>query len=287
MRQDRVDVITLAGHGDVSACVALCAALDREFPVAFRHCIYAPRSELARFAEVEGPRRSLAALDCLVPPGLLHTPTLFGFEWAWAPPFRLAPTSALRESLRLSATLCAETEVVALIDVDSALDGSLCVADLWRGARARFYRRPELAGSLDQAISHTRAASLLGLEPNAFGVSYEDGVRLRRRSVVRALVERIETTNGLAWGTACLRAGAVAEASLYGLFVDHVMGVERAGLFIDRRRLGIAGITGDRGSRPRTMPPSQAPVQDRATAEGCEFVEPAPAEVAQEWRRAG
>ena len=287
MKHGRLDIVTIANRGDYPACESLCAELDRESAFPFFHHVYAPKAELALFAQLQEPGRRVTALESLLPAGLWRFPESLGIDCVWAPPFRIAAMSALREILKLSAVLQAQSDIVALIEAKSDLARPLCLEDLVRADRARFYRRPEISGAADRLDSHLRAARLLGLGSMGFGVSYDDVVAVRRRSVVAALVARIESSTGCAWGPACVRAGGVSEPAIHGLFVDLVMGVERAGLYIDRCTLGTAGETLVNWESRRPMGSRVVASSDCAPTAATDQPEPGLDEEKGQLRRAG
>jgi hypothetical protein len=69
---------------------------------------------------------------------------------------------------------------------------------------------------------------LLGLEPRYFGSDYVAALTSWRRSNLVALKSHIETQTGRHWQNAVGRQLTISEYTLYGVFVEHVLGLEKA-----------------------------------------------------------
>jgi hypothetical protein len=242
------NLITCSFRGDLEMCRVLCASFDRYVPDSFIHTLYVPAADMRLFADLETKRRRIRAEESLLP---------FWFRKAPLPPPRwrkrlflprrnvyLTPFSLpvrgwiAQQIMKIAATFVAECEIVAHIDSDNAFIRSLSINHLTRDGKVRFFSDHEAADILTHRPWYEAAGLLLGLP---------DGVRRRwgyiqnlvvwRRSIVEALTKRIEATTGRNWVVALARTPQFAEYILYGIFAEHVLGLEASGLYAESRAL--------------------------------------------------
>jgi Family of unknown function (DUF6492) len=78
---------------------------------------------------------------------------------------------------------------------------------------------------------HRSSAELVGLERREyFGSDYIGNLVTWRRDVVLALQRRIEEVSGVRWDKAVCRKRDISEYILYGVFVEHQLGLHAARL---------------------------------------------------------
>lgn len=78
---------------------------------------------------------------------------------------------------------------------------------------------------------HHGAAELLGFSPQYFGSDYIGPLATWRRSNLVQLKRHIEDCRERPWYEAVGRRVTVSEYTLYGVFVEHVLGIENSGHF--------------------------------------------------------
>ena len=248
-------LVTCSFSGDFDVCRLLCESVD-QFAPDVAHRLYVPAKDVALFAGLASPRRTVATQDSLLP------------RWFWKVPL---PSQAWRRRLRLprrnvyltpyslpvrgwiaqqimkiAATEVADTEIVVHVDSDNALIRPLRREDLERGGRVRLYRNPEKVDQPSHRLWHAAAARLLGLPASDFhGAEYIDQLVVWRRSALLRMTARLSARAGVDWRVALARAPHFAEYILYGVFVDRVLGLEAAGHFAEPRSLCLSRWEGE------------------------------------------
>ena len=248
MKAPKASLITCSYSGDLELCRRLCASVDRFAPEDVVHLLYVPRHEMAMFADLATPRRIIGAQEDLLPQWLWKAP-LPSPKWRarlglprrnlYLSPFG-APVRGwiAQQIMKIAATLRAPSEVVAHIDSDTAFVRPLDTSRLASADAVRFYASLERLGLDSHKPWYIAATRLLGLpEGDVYTADYIDQFVVWRRSVVEAMIARIEATTKTAWTKALARTPHFAEYVLYGVFVERVLGAKGAGLVLERRSL--------------------------------------------------
>ena len=248
-------LVTCSFSGDFDVCGLLCDSLDRFAPEGVQHLLYVPAHERAMFARFATPQRQILAQEDLLPAWFLKAPLP-------SPPWRrrlrlprrnvyLTPYSwpvrgwIAQQIMKLSAALRAPTDIVAHLDSDMTLVRPLTLDHLIPHGKVRFHAEPVGAGLEAQKPWYEAGAKLLGLPPRDYSTTlYIDQFVVWRRDIVRLLMARIAETTGRDWRLALARTPQFAEYVLYGLFVDHVLGAQAAGVFATPRSLCHSRWTG-------------------------------------------
>jgi len=243
-----VTLITCSFSGDLEACRLLCASVDRFAPDNIAHILYVPRRDMPLFAEMATPRRTLAAQEDLLPRWFWKAP-LPSPKWRarlnlprrnlyltpFSPPVR---GWIAQQIMKIAATLRAPTDVVAHVDSDNVFVRPLGLSHFIRDGRVRFYADSRSIGLPTHKAWYAAAGRLLGLPPADFySADYVGQFVVWRRSVVEKMVAQITTATRRDWRVALARTPHFAEYVLYGVFVERMLGVDVAGLFIEPRSL--------------------------------------------------
>jgi hypothetical protein len=124
----------------------------------------------------------------------------------------------------------AEVDVLLHVDSDAAFVRPLTRGHLVREGRVRLMRT---AGEGDTPMHrpwHLAASSLLGLPQRAYhGADYIGNLTIWRRDLVRQLLDRIGQETGSEPFAALAAKKDVSEYILYGVYAEHVVGLEQAG----------------------------------------------------------
>jgi hypothetical protein len=225
--------------------VELCRDLHRSVldctPPSTVHHLIVPHADLALFRSFEGPRlvvwseRSLLPAR-VVPVGWVN-PALRRLA-GLAPSARVAAVNVcrpwppirgwiLQQILKLAAAPRIDADVVVLMDADVQFIRPVSESTFICDGRVSLYR---IEGGVDEALPehvawHRAARRLLGLAPH--DPPYDDYVSSFTAwdpEVVGALVARIEAVTGRRWIDAIAAERKFSEWTLYGVFVDEVLG---------------------------------------------------------------
>jgi hypothetical protein len=133
----------------------------------------------------------------------------------------------MQQLLKLDLARTIGTRLVLLIDSDIVLVRPIRTDDLIRSGTARFYRVPDAvhAGLERHVLWHAAARELLGVRAGRPPFpDYVSSFMLWDATVLAALKERVELVTSRPWLDAVGSQLHVSEWTLYGVFVDHVMG---------------------------------------------------------------
>jgi hypothetical protein len=134
----------------------------------------------------------------------------------------------LQQLVKLAAVAASEDDAVLLVDSDIEFIRPFGVETFVRNGVTRFYRKPdEIDGRLPRhMIWHRVARALLGLPPaEPPYTDYISSLLAWDPVIVRGLLARVTATTGRPWTTAIARQLHFSEWTLYGVFVDEVIGV--------------------------------------------------------------
>lgn len=256
MSGNAVQLITCSYSGDLEVCRMLCATVDRFAPEDVTHSLYVPRHDLPLFADLATSRRTIGAQEDLLPKWLWKVP-LPGPKWrarlrlprrnVYLTPFTLPVRGWIaQQMMKIAATLRSEADIVVHVDSDAAFIRPFTASSFMVGDKTRFHKSEESAELEAHIPWYAAAGRLLGLpEADYYTTEYIDQIVVWRRTVVEAMTARIEATTGVGWAKALAKTPHLAEYVLYGVFVDHVLGIEAAGLSNQSRSLCHSRWTGD------------------------------------------
>jgi len=237
-------VLTLSFSGDFAYCGMLCESVDRFVAPAISHRLFVPTRDLALFAPLAGPRRTIGSQDRDLLPRwlwklplpeprlrkLLCLPRRNIYLSPFGPPVR---GWIAQQIMKIAACADSPTEIIMHMDSDGVFIRPLRMDALLRpDGKVRFYRDPKPSDLATHRLWRETAHHLLGLRPNSIEPGDYIGLCVVwRRSIVRRMIERIEEVGGGDWRKILARMPNFSEYTLYGLFVES-LGIEASGHFV-------------------------------------------------------
>lgn len=232
-------IVTASYAGDYERCRLLCASIDRYVTGWSTHYILVDVIDRPLFQTLESDRRRIISERQLFPEWLRSwpDPLTLGRRRVWTgpgamrrgiPPLRGWHAQQLR---KLALPLLAREDVFLYADSDvvflKAFDTSALVGP--EGVRL-YCKRDGITSGMAEHIGWCRAAaSKLGLpEPTFPCDDYINNLVVWTGNNVRALHAHIERVTGRDWLSAVAADRGFSEYTLYGFFVDQVLGA-RAG----------------------------------------------------------
>ena len=137
----------------------------------------------------------------------------------------------MQQLTKLCADVVTERENIIFIDSDIEFIRQLQATRFFHQDALRLHRKPMEMSDGVHLKWHHAAAELLGLPRQYFGSDYIAPLATWRRSNLIRLKRHIESCTDRPWHKAVGRRVTVSEYILYGVFVEHVMGVENSGHF--------------------------------------------------------
>ena len=222
----RMSVITPSFAPDFQLCADLHRSVLDSSPDSVHHHIIVPRQDLKLFGRLAGPRTHIHCEAELLPRSFVPVP-LSKFTVNLCRPFPPVRGWILQQVLKLAAVAASEDDVVLLVDSDIEFLRPFAVETFVRNGVVRFYSKPD---EIDERLPrhmiwHRVARVLLGLPPA--GPPYTDYISSLLAwdpAIVRRMLARVTATTGRPWTTAIAGQLHFSEWTLYGVFVDHVIG---------------------------------------------------------------
>lgn len=219
-------VITPSYGPDLELCRDLNASVLACTPASTSHYILAPERDLELFAALRGPRTQVWSVDRMLPRYVLGIP---GAN-AWLNlrrPFPPIRGWVMQQVAKLHAASQIEADVLLSVDSDVAFVRPVTAQTFRQGGRICFYRKDAgvHAGLTRHLTWHDAARRLLGV-PSAPPPlpDYIQSPNIWDRSAILAMRDRIQEVTGRPWLLAMAAQPHFSECTLYGVFVDEVLG---------------------------------------------------------------
>ena len=222
----RMAVITPSYAPDFELCARLHQSVLDYSPDSVRHHIIVPRQDLRLFGRLAGSRTHVHCESDLLPRSFVPVP--FGkFTINLRRPFPPVRGWILQQVVKLAAAAASKDDVVLLVDSDIEFLRPFATETFVRNGVVRFYRKPN---EIDERrprhmIWHRVARALLGLPPaEPPYTDYISSLLAWDPAIVRRMLARVTATTGRPWTSAIAGQLHFSEWTLYGMFVDEVIG---------------------------------------------------------------
>jgi hypothetical protein len=223
---NRMSVITRSFAPDFELCVDLNRSVLECSPESVHHHIVVAQSDLNLFGRLAGPRTHIRCERDLLPSTFIPVP-FANFTVNLLRPFPPVRGWILQQVLKLAAAAASEDDVVLLADSDVEFVREFNVETFVRNGVVRFYNKPsEIDERLPRhMIWHRVARALLGLPPaHSPFPDYVSCLVSLDPTIVRRMLARVTAKTGHPWTTAIAGQLHFSEWTLYGVFVDDVIG---------------------------------------------------------------
>jgi Family of unknown function (DUF6492) len=219
-------VITPSFGPDFELCAALHASVIAHSPESVQHHIIVPPRDVALFRRLAGPRAQIHEETEFLPRSFRPVPGM-NFSLNLRRPFPPLRGWILQQIIKLAAAARADADVVLLVDSDIEFIRPFGPDTFRRDGVVRFYRKPdEVDDRLPRHMTwHRVSRSLLGLPAGSPPYpDYVSSLMAWDPVVVRKLLDKVQSTTGQRWFDAVGRQLHFSEWTLYGVFVDEVLG---------------------------------------------------------------
>jgi hypothetical protein len=222
----RAAVITKSFKPDLDLCTDLHRSVLDYWPDSVHHQIIVPGPDVELFGRLAGPRTHVRCETDFLPRSFVPIP-FTNFTVNRGRPFPPVRGWILQQLVKLAAVAASEDDVVLVADSDVEFIRPVTVETFVRDSVVRFYRKPcGIDEKLPRHIAwHRTARALLGLplaEPPY--TDYISAFVACDPAIVRQMLARVTATTGRPWTTAIAGQLHFSEWTLYGVFVDDVIG---------------------------------------------------------------
>lgn len=221
----KLALLTCSYAPDFERCRQLCRSVDRFASGFAEHVLIVPRRDHALFAPLLRDGRRMVAAEKLLPNWIGRIPR--SRRWWWSA--RSLPVRGwiVQQIIKLSAFEACADDVNGLVFVDSdvQLVRAFSPEPVLQDGRLRLHRVPGHGKKDFHLRWHRSTAKLLGLPAtDYFGADYIAQLVSWRRDHVTALQRHISEQSGSDWRATICRTLHFSEYTLYGIFVEHVLG---------------------------------------------------------------
>jgi hypothetical protein len=222
-------VITPSYEPDFELCKDLNRSLIANSPETVHHHIIVPRRDVGLFAQLAGPRTHIRREADFLPSSFVPVP-FSKFTVNTRRPYPPVRGWILQQVLKLAASAAFHDDAVVLVDSDIEFIRPFTPETFVRQGVVRFYRKPNADDERlpRHLIWHRVARTLLGL-PQAGPPPYPNYVSsllVWDPSIVRRMLAHISKVMRRPWPTIIGAQLHFSEWTLYGVYVDHVIGAQ-------------------------------------------------------------
>jgi Family of unknown function (DUF6492) len=222
----RMSVLTKSFAPDFELCADLHQSVLDYSPGSVHHHIVVPERDLKLFSRLAGPRTHIRCETDFLPRWFVPVP-FTNVTVNLRQPFPPVRGWILQQVIKLAAVAGSEDDVVLIADSDVEFVRPITVETFVRDSAVRFYRKRRVIDEqLPRHIAwHRTARALLGLPPaEAPYTDYISAMLACDPAVVRRMLARVTAVSGRPWTTAIASQFHFSEWTLYGVFVDEVIG---------------------------------------------------------------
>ena len=226
---EKLALVICSYRPDFERCARLCASMDAFISSEVSQFIVVPDRDRKMFAQLESASRSIISTEDVLPARFIHLP-LFKKWWLdngmW--PIR---GWMMQQVTKLCADAVTDCENIIFVDSDIEFIRPLQHDRFVREGALRLLRKPMHKNDGVHLKWHHATAELLGFSPQYSGSDYIGPLATWKRSNLVQLKRYIEDCRERPWYEAVGRRLTVSEYTLYGVFVEHVLGIEQSGHF--------------------------------------------------------
>jgi hypothetical protein len=222
----RLAVLTPSYAPDFELCADLHRSVLANSPDAVVHHLVVPHRDRTLFGRLAGPRTVVHSESDFLPRGFVPLPGV-NFSVNLRRPFPPVRGWIRQQILKLAAAARLDADVVVLVDSDIEFVRPFTPETFRRDGAVRFYRRPGAvdAGLPRHVVWHRVARELLGLPAAAPPHhDYVSSLLAWDPAILRQVHDRIGAVTGRPWQTAVGAQLHFSEWTLYGVYVDEVLG---------------------------------------------------------------
>jgi hypothetical protein len=230
-KSQQIAMVTCSYRPDFERCARLCASMDAFINSEVLQFIVVPDRDRKIFARLESRTRTILSTEDVLPARYIHLPLLK--KWWLDGGFWPVRGWMMQQLTKMCADAVTDCENIVFVDSDIEFLGPLQRARFEREGALRLHRKPMQMSEGVHLRWHHAAADLLGLHPQYFGSDYIGPLATWTRSNLVSLKGHIEDRLERPWYEAVGRRVTVSEYTLYGIFVEHVLGIEESGHFRD------------------------------------------------------
>jgi len=231
-------IVTPSFRPDLERCELLAESVERFAATDFRHVVIVPRADLHLFRERVGCfGATVLSEEELLPSWLLRVP--LQRRWQLTPRGYPVRGWVRQQVIKIGFAALSTADALLFADSDTCLVRPIGPDLVLRpGGAIRLFADPEDGNLPTHHAWYRGACRLLGLTPEDYtGFGFIGNLVPWAPEVARGLTRRLEEVNGRSWRWVLLHQRTLSEYVLYGIFVQKVLGFEKARTIPDGSKL--------------------------------------------------
>ena len=222
----RFAIVTVSYAPDFERCRLLTESTEKCLLGAAKHYVVVDRKDAKLFATLKSSKVEVLVVEDLLPWWIFRVP-FFSKGWISlrTPPIR---NWILQQLVKLSVVNSIQEDVLVFCDSDVTFIRPFDLASVFLHADQVALLRVEFQS--EDIISWTEASKqLLGIGKELPIYNYVGNLIAWRRENIFKMHQQIEDVNRVSWIQAICKYWNISEYMLYGMMVDHVLGIENSG----------------------------------------------------------
>lgn len=231
---NRLAIVTTSYRNDLSWCRILCQSIDRFVPGDIMHYLFIESGDIDLFRSLENNRRKIISQNAVVPRWMIKSPVKFRGHNFWVSPLTLPVRGwIMQQVVKLGVFEVLDEDVFLCLDSEAFFFRPFDPASLFREGKVMMVRHEEPWDWPNANVYYRAAHNLLGIRPDGSPMKRYMSVQfVFRREVLKELAEKIRSNSfSGSWKIPLFNTSRFSEYTLYGIFVERILGFERSGHF--------------------------------------------------------
>ena len=237
---NRLAIVTTSYKNDLEWCRILCESIDRFVPAGIMHYLFVEERDIGLFRSLENDRRRIISQNEIIPGWMLRIPFRIGGH-----NFRISPVTLpvrgwiAQQVVKLGIFEVLDEDVFLCLDSEAFFFRPFDPSALFRGEEVMMVRHEEHWDWPNAKVYYSAAHNLLGIEPDGNPMKRYMSVQfVFRKEVLIELAEKLKAKSMFrSWKIPLFNTPRFSEYTLYGIFVERVMGFKNSGHFPAREFL--------------------------------------------------
>jgi hypothetical protein len=237
---ERLAIVTTSYRNDLAWCRILCKSIDRFVPPHINHYLFIEDSDVKLFKTLENNRRIVISQNEIIPWWMIKSPIKFRGHNFWLSPVTLPVRGwIMQQVIKLGVFEVLDEDVFLCLDSEAFFYRPFDPAAVFKDSRAMLISHDEPWDWPNAKIYYRSAVKLLGIQAEEGQLKRYMSVQfVFRREVLVKLAEKIKQhSRSHDWKIPLFNKIRFSEYTLYGIFVEKVLGLEKSGHFATREFL--------------------------------------------------
>lgn len=231
---ERLAIITTSYRNDLAWCRILCRSIDEFVPAHVKHYLLIEDRDVVLFKDLENGRRKVISQNAIKPWWMIRSPVKFKGHNFWISPITLPVRGwIMQQVIKLGIFEVLDEDVFLCLDSEAFFFRPFNPDCLFKDGKVMLVSHDEPWDWENAKIYYHSAVKLLGLKPDNSPLKRYMSVQfVFRRELLEKLTERIRQQSWIgSWKASLFNKVRFSEYTLYGIFVEKVLGIENTGHF--------------------------------------------------------